>query len=145
MKLRQFLLDRPLREVVVTYIASTWGGLEISVTICELAGFPILIPQTISILILIGLILILGIRQIFRRSKPTLRPVTTWSRLTRFLVGATTFFALLPMLFAWSGTRGITWIMWQNAPIFAMIFAVLAVVMFLGVVVSLRRDTSDDA
>ena len=64
MKLIQFLLYRPLREVVFGYVASTWGALEIVVTVCELVAVPILVPRIISIVILAGLALLLGVRMI---------------------------------------------------------------------------------
>ena len=144
MKLRQFLLDRPLREVVVTYIASTWGGLEIIVTICELAGVSILVPQIVSLLIVTGLVLILGVRMIAKRTQVTQRPTKKWSLLTRSLVGFAVFFSLLPLSFAASG-KGITWIMWQDVPILAISFALLAVLTFLGAFISTSRNTSGDA
>ena len=142
MKLREFILDKPLREVVITYIASTWGGLEIMVTISDLAGFSILIPQITSVLILFGLATILGIRWIAGQTTVPHRPRKPWSQLTRNLVGFAIFFSLLPMSFAFSGADGITWIMWQDAQIFAILFAGLAVLTLLGVVVSIRRDAS---
>ncbi|MDP7358753.1 MAG: hypothetical protein QGI68_14270 [Pseudomonadales bacterium] len=141
MKLSEFILDRPLREVIVTYVASTWGGLEIIVTISDLSGFSILIPQIISVLILIGFVLLLSIRWIGMRSRTPKRPRKPWSRLTRNLVHFAMFFALLPMSFVFSGAN-ITWIMWQDAPVFATIFTVLAVLTLFAVVVSIRRDAS---
>ena len=145
MKLRQFLLDRPLREVVVTYIASTWGGLEIIVTICELAGVSILVPQIVSLLIVTGLVLILGIRMIAKRTQATQRPTKKWSLFTGSLVGLAIFFSLLPLSFVFRSGKGITWIMWQDAPILAISFALLAVLTFLGAFISTSRNTSGDA
>ncbi len=141
MKLGQFLVERPLREVVITYVASTWGGLEIVVTMCELVGVSIIVPQILSLLMLVGLILILGIRLIKSiKSKPR---QFTWSLWTRNLVGLGVFFALLPMSFAGHSVGEVDWIMWQDAPTLASSFAVLAVLTLLGAYFSNRRDRSD--
>ncbi len=144
--LSNWLRERSIRQLLISYVVGGWAALEVLTTIAELTGLPPSLPRLAGLILIVGLFVTLAVALV-QRALSGIGKAGVDRRFgpgRRVLIGLMIFFALIPMSF-YADDETIRWIMWRNAPVIAGIATALALLTGIGWWLSSKTTEPDEA